>query len=343
MTGRERILALLSGKEPDHLPLMPITMMLAADHAGVRYREYASDFRALSEGQMRTADKFDLDYVSAISDPAREASDLGAAVEWFDDHPPCVAGVGALLAEKSALAGLRFPDPGAGRRMADRLEAVRRLRERAGGSKLVEGWVEGPCALAAGLRGINTLMLDFHDDPGFARDLLAFTLDAGLRFARAQVEAGADLIGVGDAAASLIGPKLYSEFVQPLERELVAGIHAAGARARLHICGKTRKLYGGMAATGADIIDLDYFAPVDAARAEMGPEQVLLGNLDPVRTLRDGTPETIERALAECYRQAGARYIAGAGCEVPRGTPDDNLLAMTRFAQSHGNARHLLH
>ena len=28
----------------------------------------------------------------------------------------------------------------------------------------------------------------------------------GLEFARAQVDAGVDLIGVGDAAASLVGP-----------------------------------------------------------------------------------------------------------------------------------------
>jgi len=46
----------------------------------------------------------------------------------------------------------------------------------------------------------------------------------------------------------------------------------------------------------------------------------------------------IADALAECHRQAGARYIVGAGCEVPRGTPDANLLAAARYAQSHRNA-----
>ena len=88
---------------------------------------------------------------------------------------------------------------------------------------------------------------------------------------------------------------------------------------RLHICGKTRKLYKGMAATGADMIDLDSMAPLDEARAEMGPGPVLPGNIDPVRVMRDGTPEAIEAALAECHRQAGPRYIVAAGCEVPGG------------------------
>jgi len=338
MTGRERVMAVLSGAEADHLPLMPITMMFAADQIGARYREYASDHRVLAEAQIRAAERFGLDYVSAISDPAREASDLGADVEWFEDQPPAIVESRALLAEKRRLRALRPPDPGTAPRMLDRVAAVRLLRERAGRDRIVEGWVEGPCAMSADLRGLNTLMLDFFDDPAFVRDLFAFTVEMELRFARAQVEAGADLIGVGDAAASLVGPRLYSEFVEPCERELVAGIQASGARVRLHICGNTRRIYGGMARAGADIVDLDSMAPIGQARAEMGPRQVLLGNLDPVRLLRDGTPGMIADALAECHRQAGARYIVGAGCEVPRGTPDANLLAAARYAQSHRNA-----
>jgi uroporphyrinogen-III decarboxylase len=56
--------------------------------------------------------------------------------------------------------------------------------------------------------------------------------------------------------------------------------------------------------------------------------------VDPVRGMRDGTPASVEAAVAECHRQSGERYIAGAGCEIPRGTPDANLLAMTRYAKT---------
>ena len=336
MNGRERILAMIAGAPVDHLPLMPITMMFAADQAGVKYRDYARDHCVLAEAQIRTAEKFGFDYVSVISDPAREASDLGAAVEWFEDQPPAIVESRALLAGKSALASLKLPDPLAGPRMLDRVRGAALLNERAGRDLLVEGWVEGPCAMSADLRGVNTLMLDFIDDPGFVRDLFEFVVAMELRFAQAQVEAGADIIGVGDAAASLIGPKLYYEFVQPYEKKLVDGLHALGSRVRLHICGKTSKLYYGMGRVGAGIVDLDFMNPMDAARAEMGPRQVLLGNIDPVRVLRDGTPEDVEAGIAACHRQSGDRYIAGAGCEVPRGTPEANIRAMARYAKTHG-------
>jgi uroporphyrinogen-III decarboxylase len=91
-----------------------------------------------------------------------------------------------------------------------------------------------------------------------------------------------------------------------------------------------------MGRLGADIVDLDFPAPLGEARAAMGARQVLLGNLDPVRAVRDGTPESIAAALEDCYGEAGPRYIVGAGCEVPRGTPDENVRALTRFAHSHG-------
>lgn len=334
MTGKERILARLRGEAVDCLPLMPITMMYAGDVAGIEYGRYARDYRLLAEAQLRVAERFGFDYVSAISDPAREASDLGAAVEWFDNQPPAIDESRALIHEKSVLSGLALPDPRAPGRMRDRVEGVRLLAEKAGHELMVEGWVEGPCAMGADLRGLNTLMLDFADDGEFVEALFDFAVRMEIEFAMAQVEAGAGLIGVGDAAASLVGPRLYNQFVLPYEKKLIGAIRAMGVPVRLHICGNTKRIVKGMGETGAEMIDLDFLTTLGEARAAMGPEQVLAGNIDPVRALRDGTPESIEAALAECHAQAGEAYIVAAGCEVPRGTPAENVEAMARFARS---------
>lgn len=145
MTGRDRILAQFDGSPVDCLPLMPITMMFAARQIGAAYGRYAADHRVLAEGQIRTAEKFDFNHVSCVSDPAREAADCGAAIQYFDDQPPAVDEAHALLADKSVLTRLEAPDPLGGGRMLNRVQAAALLHERVGRERLVEGWIEGPC------------------------------------------------------------------------------------------------------------------------------------------------------------------------------------------------------
>ncbi len=333
MNGRERILATLDRKPTDSLPFMPITMMFAAVHAKVPYLDYATDFRVQVEAQLRVAEDYDSDVVSVISDPACEAADCGANVIFYPDQPPAIDEGNALLSEKAHLSKLTVPDPGSTRRMSNRLQAVALFKERVGGQKLVEGWIEGPMAESADLRGINTVMLDFYDDPDFVRALFEFVLETGLRFAKAQINAGAELIGIGDAAASLIGPALYEEFVFPYEKRMVDGVKALGGRPRLHICGNIRQILPGIGTLGCDIVDVDFLVPMAEAREKTSPAQVLLGNVDPVRVLRDATPETIYAVTAQCHRDAVRNFIVGAGCEVPRDTRPENLRAMLRYAR----------
>jgi len=334
MNGYQRVTAMLDGEPVDCLPQMPITMMFAADEIGVKYGQYATDYRKLVEAQIRTAEKYDFDYVSSISDPAREAADCGARVQFFDNQPPAILENNALLADKTALGKLEVPDPLGGGRMHDRVEAAALFRERVGGQRLIEGWIEWPCAEAADLRGINRLMLDFYDAPAFVRDLFDFVVEMELQFAEAQVEAGVDLIGVGDAAASLVGPQIYEEFIWPSEKRMVEALREMGTRIRLHICGNIGRILEPIGRLGCDFVDVDYMVPVAAARQAMGPNQVLAGNIDPVAVLRNGIPESVTEAISECHRQAGDRYIVGAGCEVPRGTPPENVLALRDYARS---------
>ncbi len=335
MTGRERILAVLAGQKADHLPCMPITMTFATDILGVQYGQYVRDHRIMADAQVRTAELFGFDYVSTISDPTREAADLGAKIQWYDDRPPAILEDEALFADKSLLARTKAPHDFAGGRMEDRVRGIELLRHRVGKELFVEGWVEGPCAEAADLRGINRLMTDFSDDPAFVHDLFDFVLDLAIRFAAAQIAAGADIIGIGDAAASLVGPRIYKEFVWPWQKKLVDAIHASGGRVRLHICGNTRRILDGMGALGCDLVDIDYPVPMEQARAQTGPQQTLAGNLDPVRSLRDGSPEPIGQSLEGLRRQVGARWIVAAGCELVRDTPHENVRAMVQFAQTH--------
>lgn len=335
MTSRERMRALLDGRPIDRLLCMPITMMFAADQIGVRFLDYSINHEVMVRGQSKVAADFGLDYVNTMSDPACEAFDCGATVKFYPDQPPAIDETDTLLSRKEVLAGLEMPQATKPGRMYNRINALKGYVERVGGEKWIEGWVEGPCAEGADLRGINALMTDFYDDPDFVNRLFGKIIEMELAFAKIQVDAGADAIGIGDAAASLVGPAIYDEFVWPYEKVLVDGIHDLGVPVRLHICGNTRRILEGMGRLGCDIVDIDFLVPLAEARAAMGPDQILLGNIDPVRVLRDGTPESVTAAIAACHRDAGPRYIVGAGCEVTRDTAPENLRALSNYAQCH--------
>ncbi len=334
MNSRQRVFALLEGQPVDHLVLMPITMMFAAHHIGEKYGRYALDYRLLSEAQMKVAESYGFDHVSVISE-TREAPDCGAVVRLYEDQPYAIDETQCLLAKKSTLLKLTAPAPHNGKSMNDRLQGVKLLKESCGRDKIIEGWLEGPCAAAADLRGVQTLMMDFYDDPLFVKELFEFTTELAISFGKAQIEAGADIIGVGDAAASLIGPELYNEFVWPFEKKLIQSLKESGAKIRLHICGDIREILEPVGMLGCDIVDIDSMVPMDEARIKIGPEASLLGGTDPVRELRNCSQEDVLSALTKCHHHAGTKYIVGAGCEVPPGTPPENLLTMTEYAKNN--------
>ena len=85
---------------------------------------------------------------------------------------------------------------------------------------------------------------------------------------------------MGDAAASLVGPQIYEEFVWPYESESSTGCTRWNPRAAAHL-GTPNRILKGMGTLGCDMIDLDWMVPVEKARQAIGPNQVLAGNIHP--------------------------------------------------------------
>jgi MtaA/CmuA family methyltransferase len=162
------------------------------------------------------------------------------------------------------------------------------------------------------------------------REFLEIIVEVEIAFARAQIEAGADIIGLGDAIASQVSPKMYAEFALPYEQRIFKAVHEAGALARLHICGNTSRIVPQMVDSGADIIDLDWMVDIKSAAECYGEYPVICGNFDPVRIMLQGSPEEVYQATQYCLKNGGPRLISAAGCEIPDRTPHENLKAQTR-------------
>lgn len=341
MNGLERIRAVVVGQPCDRPPVTPIGMMFSAHYSGVPFGQYCLDGAKMAACQIRMMRDFGTDFVLLCSDPAREVVDMAGeeSVQWFDDQPPAIIEEKAALKDKTALRRLRKPEPTRRGRMYDRVRAIEILAKEVKGEAEITGWVEGALALAAELRGINTIMEDFYEDPDFVEELLDLTAEVAIEYARVQVEAGADSVGMSDAAASMIGPELYKNYLLPRQIRILAAIRDTGAIARLHMCGCTDSLLPHMEQLPADIYELDFRTDLALARNTLGPDRVLCGNISTVGTLLSGTPAQVIEEARTCHAICGPRHIVSPGCEMSPFTTSANVRAMVQYSMETRETR----
>ncbi len=317
----------IKGESTDFLPRVPILMQFAAEYIGSNYAAFAADHRILVESNLRCRENFDFDQVSAISDAYRECQGFGAKVIYEDHHAPhCEQTVLTDINDLSSM--VEDPDPFQSERMLDRLLAVRSFKEKLGGECSILGWVEGAAAEAADLLGVQDFFMELIINKEACLALMEQTVKTSIRFALAQLDEGADTIGIGDAIASQMSADMYNSLVWPFEKRIVDAIHEKGGLAKLHICGNTTHLLPHIAQLGVDIFDMDHMVDPVVARATLGPAVVIAGRVDPVQCVLKGTPDSIRHEILESYHKIGNPHMVMAGCEIPSGTPVENLKAL---------------
>lgn len=325
MTSNNRLEKLLKNEPIDRPLVTPILMMFAAKFINKTYRDYYLDYRVLVESWLRCHEKFQFDMMMTISDPYRETEGIGGKFEYpVDNVPKCIE---RPIKNYAELRKLKVPYPSDCPRMLDRLKACELFKKEVGDEIPILGWIEGPMSQMSNLRGMDQIMMDLYDQPDFVADLLEFVVAVEKSFALEQIKAGANWIGIGDAAASLISPKIYHEKIMPKEKELVDFIHDNRAKVKMHICGNITNHLENLVQMGADIIDLDWMVPIEKAVDLLQPGQVVCGNFDPVRILLDGTPENVFEAAVKCIEKGQGRLIHSPGCEVPINTPIENVFS----------------
>jgi MtaA/CmuA family methyltransferase len=326
MTPYERVHNRLQGKPVDRAPNLNILMTFASKYINTSYDKFCTDYKYLVEANVKCNDYFGIDMLSTMSDAFRETYDFGAKINFpYDNLPICGE---HFINGPEELKKLKLFDPMKSTRILDRILAIELYKKEAGKHFSILGWVEGSFAEAADLRGISEIMTDLYDEPEFVNELMTICCEEAILCAREQIKAGADFIGVGDAAASLVSPKIYREFVLPFEQRLINEIHKAGAKVKLHICGNINHLLGDICKSGADIIDVDWMVDLKTCIDTFKSHACANGNFDPVSVLYQGNPQMVRQAVQKCLSVADERTFISAGCEVPKDTPHANLKAV---------------
>ncbi len=338
MTSRELVAAALAGQPVPRPPVGPLAVHFCTRLTGQSLRAYTTSAQRLADSVLRYYERFRPDAVWISADTWVSAEAMGVRVGATEDDQP-FGGIGPPVVRTAAdIDRLPAPDPSSQGRYPLMIEAVQRVVQALGREVFVVACLDQyPFSLAAGVMGIAEIMMKLMDDPPFVEALMARAREYTVAYGRALAAAGADLLSGGDSPAGLVGPDLYTRHLMPFERGVIAELQAAtGKPVSLHICGQATPILEAMAATGANVLELDYQVDLTEAARVVGPQVALWGNLDPVGVLSRGSPASVRSAALQATANMAAcghrRFVLSSGCTLAVETPFANLDALLAAA-----------
>ncbi len=325
MNAKERVFARLEGKRVDRVPNLNMLTQFVSRNIGVAYSKYISDYKFHAKGNLDFAEKFGIDCVTVMSDPTREAADFGSNVIYPMDDVPHV--LQPLISLNSQLSTLKAKPPESGKKMSQAIELTQYFKSAVGNQFPIIGWVQGSFAQAATLMGTGNFIHSFSVDSIFVKELLDICLEQAKLFAKAQIQAGADIIGIGDSIFSVMGHIVHEECTVYYMSELLKSIKLMGAKTKLHPYTCITPFVGKLPMEYIDILDADWTLPLDKVY-QLNSDLAVSGNYNQIELMLQGDRTGIREAVKSCAMKGNQCYMSSAGCEVPKYTPPENLLAV---------------
>jgi uroporphyrinogen decarboxylase len=338
MTSKERLIAAISGKPYDRIPVN----LLIGDHAarviGVSAGEYNRSARLMAKAQIAAWRKYGADNINTGPGTTGIAEAIGSRVAFPDSTPYVVE---FAVNDEADLDRLKVPDPEMDGRLPLFLEAASIVIKEVGEQAPLSLTTSGPFTAAACIRGTDRFLRDLHKNPEFVHRLLRLTTDSIIRFAKAAFDVGSRIVIVDPVSSgTVISSRHFRQFAFPYLKEAVSAItETAGAPPPLHICGDTKRIWDEMADTGTAVLSLDDAIDLAEAKARVGHRVVLLGNVRPVAVMYLGNPDDVRANARQCLAKAWDSpegYILGLGCGLPIDTPPENIHALVGAAREYG-------
>jgi uroporphyrinogen decarboxylase len=258
-------------------------------------------------------------------------------VVWDRSIDKDIGNVDGCLLKEPSLEHYAFPDPLDQRFFADIPGRIAQYDDRfrvfqIGFSLYERAWT---------LRGMQNLLMDFHDNPRFVRELLNTIADYNITQVKEALKYDIDAVYFGDdwgqQRGLQMGPKLWREFIYPVLKRMVHVVHEGGRYVFIHSCGDVDELFDYLIDIGVncfnpfqpEVMDVPYLLGKYRRRLSFH------GGLSTQKTLPYGTAEQVRaetRQLLELGREGG--YIFAPAHDVEGDVSLVNMLAF--IEEIHG-------
>ncbi len=330
MTKREIIRSVLEGRKP---PYVPWSYGFTKE-ARAKLQEHYAPFE-LEDALQNHFVKLGSD-IGFFTDLGNDKVMDVFGVVWDRSIDKDIGNVEGCVLRLPALEHYTFPDPLDRRFFADIPERIAKYGDRfrvfqIGFSLYERAWT---------LRGMQNLLMDFHDHPGFVRELLNTIADYNIAQVKEAMKYDLDAVYFGDdwgqQRGLQMGPKLWREFIYPVLKRMYRAVHEGGRYVFIHSCGDVDELFDDLITIGVNCFNpfqpevMDVPALLNKYRGRL----TFHGGLSTQKTLPFGTVEQVRAEtclLLEMGREGS--YIFTPAHDVEGDVPLENMLAFIELVQ----------
>jgi uroporphyrinogen decarboxylase len=276
--------------------------------------------------------RFRLDAAIVFSDILTIPDAMGLGLYFAEGEGPRLE---RPLRSEWEIRDLSVPDPEA--HLSYVLDAVSQVRRALDNELPLIGFSGSPFTLACymieggGSRDFQQVKRMLYGRPDLLHRILDTTAKAVVLYLNAQIRRGAQAVMVFDTWGGILSNAAFRTFSLRYLKQVVDGLHKEidGVRVPSIVFTKGGGLWlESLAGCGADALGLDWSVDIGCARARVGGQVALQGNLDPSVLLTD--PETVRheaKQVLEDYGQ-GTGHVFNLGHGVSQFTPPENVAAL---------------
>jgi uroporphyrinogen decarboxylase len=185
------------------------------------------------------------------------------------------------------------------------------------------------------LRGMEDLMVDMLEAPGFVDELLDAILEYDLAMLDDVLQYDFDAVSFGDdwgqQSGLLFGPRLWRRFIKPRVAMLYSRTKNAGRAVFIHSCGKVQSLFPDLIELGLDVFNPfqpEVMNPYEIKK-QFGTQLCFYGGVSVQQLLPYGTPAQIRDEVKRLMQEVGqgGGFIVAPSHDMPGDIPVENIVA----------------
>jgi uroporphyrinogen decarboxylase len=295
---------------------LPILSFPSIQLMNITVKELISSAKTQADGMKLLADRIDSAAAVSMMDLSVEAEAFGSAVTFTDHEVPAVTG--HIIETEEQAKALIVPDV-ASARAGLYVEAIRQACERITDRPVLAGTI-GPFSLAGRLLDVTEIMMLCYDEPDMVHTVLEKATEFLISYIEAYKAVGAGGVVVAEPLAGLLSPALMKEFAAPYMKRIVDAVQDDSFVVVYHNCGgAVLRLVEPILSCGAAAYHFGNAIDMKAMLEKMPEDVVVMGNIDPVGQLAEGTPEGVYAATTSLLEQCSVHpnFVISSGCDVP--------------------------